>query len=596
MTQNKSKVNIVAVVTMCFIFAMISFVTNMAAPFGNIWKGAYPWAAMMGNLMNFAAYLFMGIPAGKMLLKIGYKKTTLVALAAGFFGIVIQWLSSFPFVGSAAIFVYLAGAFVCGLCVCMLNTVVNPMLNILGGGGNRGNQFIQIGGTLNSLTGTLTPMLIGALIGTVTKSTTMGDVEPLLFIAMGVFLVSFLIIAGVKIPEPAQERTNVKFEHKPLDFRHLKLGVIAIFFYVGIEVGIPAELNLFLSETGTSGAGILINGALIGGAFYGAYFFLMLCGRLLGTVISKKVSTKTQLTAVSALGIVLILLAIFIPKSVGMKAPSLIYNPEKETVSILVSNDIPEEDAQNVVKELQGLLANGGSILLEEQLVPEIDPAEYNEAPEIAEEAPVVEEVDAEGPVYPEEVGEADFNEADFVEAEFIDVDPMYEYEQEVREDIDDPDAPENAAALMAFMASPSGAIVSDHLDGIAESLNINVDETPAEELPMVVAEMLSNSLDVPTIPLSALFLILCGLCTSIMWGGIFNLAVEGLGKYTEAASGIFMTMVVGGGVMPFIQHNVLALNIGYLASYWLVIAMLAYILYYALVGCKNVNKDIPVD
>jgi len=493
MTQSKSKVNIVAVVTMCFIFAMIAFVTNMAAPFGNIWKGQYSWAAMMGNLMNFAAYLLMGIPAGKMLIKIGYKKTTLVALAAGFLGIVIQWLSSFSFVAGAAIYVYLFGAFICGICVCMLNTVVNPMLNILGGGGNRGNQFIQIGGTLNSATAVLTPLFIGVLIGTVTKSTTMADVEPLLYIAMGVFLVSFLIIAGVKIPEPGQSRTNVKYEHKPLDFRHLKLGVIAIFFYVGIEVGIPAELNLFLSETSDAGAGILINGALIGGAFYAAYFFLMLCGRLLGTVISKKVSTKTQLTAVSALGIVLILCAIFTPKTVGMNAPGIIYNPEKETVKILVDNDIPEADAQ-------------------------------------------------------------------------------------------------------AYVASPDEAIIAGHLEGLAESLNIEINEnTPAEELEAQVSEMLAKSLEVPVIPLSALFLILCGLCTSIMWGGIFNLAVEGLGKYTEAASGIFMTMVVGGGVMPFLQHE-MAKGIGYLASYWLVIGMLAFILYYALIGCKNVNKDIPVE
>lgn len=96
-------------------------------------------------------------------------------------------------------------------------------------------------------------------------------------------------------------------------------------------------------------------------------------------------------------------------------------------------------------------------------------------------------------------------------------------------------------------------------------------------------------------VPMSALFLVLCGLCTSIMWGGIFNLAVEGLGKYTAKASGIFMMMVVGGGVMPLIQESI-ATNIGYLASYWLVIAMFAYILYYALIGSKNVNTDIPVD
>ena len=120
----EKKRNMVAIVTMCFIFAMISFVTNMAAPFGNIWKLNYSWAGMMGNMMNFAAYLFMGIPAGKMLIKIGYKKTTLAALAVGFFGIVIQWLSSRSFLGGSAIYVYLLGAFICGFCVCMLNTVL----------------------------------------------------------------------------------------------------------------------------------------------------------------------------------------------------------------------------------------------------------------------------------------------------------------------------------------------------------------------------------------------------------------------------------------------------------------------------------------
>lgn len=80
------------------------------------------------------------------------------------------------------------------------------------------------------------------------------------------------------------------------------------------------------------------------------------------------------------------------------------------------------------------------------------------------------------------------------------------------------------------------------------------------------------------------------------MWGCIFNLATEGLGKYTAAASGIFMMMVVGGGVMPFIQDQIATSLNDYIASYWLVIAMLAYLLYYALVGCKNVNKDIPVE
>ncbi|MBQ5476860.1 MAG: MFS transporter, partial [Bacteroidaceae bacterium] len=96
-------------------------------------------------------------------------------------------------------------------------------------------------------------------------------------------------------------------------------------------------------------------------------------------------------------------------------------------------------------------------------------------------------------------------------------------------------------------------------------------------------------------VPVKCFFIAACGICTSIMWGGIFNLATEGLGKYTAAASGIFMMMVVGGGVMPLIQ-DFIAQSVNPIFSYWLVVAMLAYILYYALIGCKNVNKDIPVE
>lgn len=425
----EKKRNMVAIVTMCFIFAMISFVTNMAAPFGNIWKHNYSWAGMMGNMMNFAAYLFMGIPAGKMLIKIGYKKTTLAALAVGFFGIVIQWLSSRSFLGGSAIYVYLLGAFICGFCVCMLNTVVNPMLNILGGGGNRGNQFIQIGGTMNSLTATLTPLLVGVLIGTVTEDTRMVDVEPLLYIAMAVFALAFIIISFVKIPEPAASRKNTKFESSAWKFRHCALGVVAIFFYVGIEIGIPAQLNFYLSDASSKGAGIAIGGAAIGGAIAAVYWLLMMVGRACSSAISGKVSTRTQIIAVSSAAIAFILIAIFLPKSLTVSMPG------------------------------------------------------YSAA----------------------------------------------------------------------------------------------------------------NGFEMFQVPASALFLVLCGLCTSVMWGGIFNLSTEGLGKYTEQASGIFMMMVVGGGIMPLLQ-DVVAKNVGYMASYWLVIAMLCYILYYALFGCKNVNPEISVD
>lgn len=176
--ENHSKNgNIIAIITMMFLYAMISFVTNLAAPIGVIWKnvfadsGSANMIGMLGNAMNFLAYLFMGIPAGKLLTKIGYKKTALTGIATGFVGVLIQFLSGKFGADISGFAVYLFGAFISGFAVCILNTVVNPMLNLIGGGGNRGNQLNLIGGTLNSLSGTLTPMLVGALIGTVTANT-----------------------------------------------------------------------------------------------------------------------------------------------------------------------------------------------------------------------------------------------------------------------------------------------------------------------------------------------------------------------------------------------------------------------------------------
>ena len=434
MSQVKQNSNgrLIAIITMFFIFAMISFVTNMAAPFGNIWGFKYDWAGMAGNLMNFTAYLFMGIPAGNMLIHFGYKKTTLIALAVGAIGLGIQLLSSI--VGADVVvingevpttlnlFIYLLGALVCGFCVCMLNTVVNPMLNLLGGGGNKGNQLIQVGGTLNSLSATLTPMFVGVLVGTLTKDTTMTAVTPLVLTGIAIFVLAFIIISFIKIVEPQANLSNVTYEHSPLAFRHCKLGIIAIFFYVGIEVGIPGEMNIWISRMTFEGA------AAVAGSLAALYWLLMLVGRFCSSIISGKVSSRAQILAVSSVALIFVLIAILLPENITFTLPEI-------------------------------------------------------------------------------------------------------------------------------------------------KALNITSGQ----------------------VPMKCLFLFLCGLCTSVMWGGIFNLATEGLGKYTAKASGLFMTMVVGGGIMPFIQDYI-GRTIGYVSSYWLVFAMLAYIFWYSLMGYKNVNKDIPVE
>ena len=434
--KNTQHGNIIAIITMMFLFAMISFVTNLAAPIGVIWKnvfsgtGSANMIGMLGNAMNFLAYLFMGIPAGKLLTKIGYKKTALAGIATGFVGVLIQFVSGKFGADISGFAIYLFGAFISGFAVCILNTVVNPMLNLLGGGGNRGNQLNLIGGTLNSLSGTLTPMLVGALIGTVTANTKMADINLVLFIALGVFAMAFFVLLFIPIADPVMGKTtsNTVFEHSPWAFRHFVLGTIAIFVYVGVEVGIPGTLNFYISDASSKGAGLVGNAAAVGGFVAGTYWLLMLVGRFIGSFIGGNVSSRAMMIGTTTLGMVLIIAAMILGKSTTVSMP----------------------------------VFTGSSFTL-------------------------------------------------------------------------------------------------------------------------------------VTVPIAALLLVLCGLCTSIMWSSIFNLATEGLGKYSAAASGIFMMMVVGGGLLPLVQNSI-ADHSTYMISYIVPLLAIAYMLYYALLGSKNVNKDIPVD
>jgi FHS family L-fucose permease-like MFS transporter len=394
---------------------------------GNVLKdqfGVANFLGMLGNAANFIAYAVMGIPGGILLQRIGYKKTALLAIAVGFIGVFIQYLSGHASQDSAFA-VYLLGAFISGFSMCLLNTVVNPMLNTLGGGGNKGNQLIQVGGSFNSVMATFTPAFVGILIGTQAKIT---DVFPVMYIAMAVFATVFVVLYFVNIPEPFAEQSSLPLKalmSGAMKFRHFILGAIAISVYVGVEVGTPGIMNLWLSDLPSVGK-------VTAGFVAGTYWFLMLIGRLAGASLGSKVSSKTMLSFTSGLGLILVALAIFSPESIMVSLP--------------------------VIQK--------------------------------------------------------------------------------------------SAAGALSF--------------GLAE------------------------------VPINAMFIVLVGLCTSIMWGGIFNLAVEGLGKYLAAASGIFMVMVCGGGLLPLLQGKIVDLT-SYLSSYWLIFICLGYLLFYALIGSKNVNKDIPV-
>lgn len=94
--------------------------------------------------------------------KKGYKFSAIAAVLVGLVGVAPMFLSST--LDSGVFAVYLTGAFVAGFSMCMLNTVVNPMLNTLGGGGNKGNQLLQFGGSANSLAAKQSARCLSAIL------------------------------------------------------------------------------------------------------------------------------------------------------------------------------------------------------------------------------------------------------------------------------------------------------------------------------------------------------------------------------------------------------------------------------------------------
>lgn len=395
------------------LFFMIAFVTGLQNPMAVIVKNQFQssnFSSQLGNFANFIAYAFMGIPSGLLLQKIGYKRMSLVAIFVGYLGVNLTFLSGY--VGS--FLVYLMGAFVGGFSMCMLNTLVNPMLNTLGGGGKRGNQLLQFGGTLNSMGATIVPVLVGYLMGDVSKAS-ITDANPALFLAMGIFVLAFFVLFMMKIPEPhISQETATEKQKSPLGFRHFVLGMIAIFVYVGVEVGIPNIGNLYMTDK-------LRIDPTIAGSVVGTYWFLMLIGRFIGGAIGANISSRGMLSFVTILGLIFTILAIMMPSDISVN--------------------------------------------------------------------------------------------------------------------------------MVVFQSDISFGMVE--------------------------------------VPLGIMLLVLCGFCTSVMWGGIFNLATAGLGKSTATASGILMVMVCGGGILPVLQAYIADIS-GYMSSYWVITIGFSYILFYALIGSKR--------
>lgn len=410
---------VLPIAIMFLLFFMIAFVTGYQNPLGSViekMSAGNPIMSQLGTLANFIAYAFMGYPAGMLLQKKGYRVTALTAVTIGFIGVAVTYFSGWIDNDASAVVVYLIGAFIAGFSMCLLNTVVNPMLNSLGSTPNQGNQLVQFGGACNSLGATLAPVVVGGLLGG--AASTISSANPVFFLAMAIFFVAFLVLYFSKLPESpdlGKPQNKVKVANA-FKYRNFTFGVLAIFCYVGLEVGLANWTYQYLEKSELVATNnINFEASAIAGTICGIYWLLMLVGRLLGGVIGSKVSSRAMLITATLGAMAFIILG----------------------------------------------------ISLDQSIVP--------------------------------------------------------------------------------FFGFDSGNML----------------------------------FEVVNVPLNSIFFVLCGFFASIMWGAIFNLSVTGLGKYTPVASGIFMVMVCGGGIFPFLQGLIASSSI--IGSFWLPFALAAYIFLYAL-------------
>lgn len=295
------------------LFFMIAFVTGYQNPLGNViekMSEGNTFMSQIGTLANFIAYAFMGYPAGKLLQRKGYRYTALAAVSVGFLGVLVTYLSGLIESTDTALTVYIIGAFIAGFSMCMLNTVVNPMLNSLGSTPNKGNQLVQFGGSFNSLGATLAPVIVGGLIGGTASS--ISSANPVFFLAMGIFAIAFIVLYFSRLPEDpdlGKPKSKVSVVGA-LAYRNFAFGLFAIFCYVGIEVGIANWTLQYLSKNpGVAAFNDMTSGA-IAGTVVGIYWLLMLVGRLIGGVIGGKVSSRVMLSVTSAIAIALLCMGI----------------------------------------------------------------------------------------------------------------------------------------------------------------------------------------------------------------------------------------------------------------------------------------------
>ncbi|MEA5130005.1 MAG: MFS transporter [Proteiniphilum sp.] len=344
MVQEKQVNYVGPFITMVFLFLIVGFLTTANTQFQGPLKEAF--LAGVGDLKNtfatlitfswFLAYPICGGVGSSWTTKYGYKGTLIRSLfimliGLGFFFISSWFTVTFPNANinldaniiPFGFFIFLLGSFIIGASATILQVVINPYLSACYVKGTQSIQRLAVGGSANSIGTTIAPFFVtGIVFGGVAMEEV--QVRQLMnpFIGLMVIItLVLLVLMRFSLPDIEGTKAEVgeKLEKNIWSFRHLTLGVIAIFFYVGVEVCIGANINLYAIEQESLYGVFSLFGndslTLFGINFAMPAFMAtlywggMLIGRLVGSSLNK-VSPRVQLTFTTICATILTVLAI----------------------------------------------------------------------------------------------------------------------------------------------------------------------------------------------------------------------------------------------------------------------------------------------
>lgn len=306
--QNKNSNYLFPLIVMASLFFLFGFITTMNNSLIDYLKDAFSLNEVEKQLPNtffYGAYI-LSIPVGYLLNRIGYKSGVVAGLAL----VSIGFFLCIPGV-AMGYYGFLSAVSVFAIGVVLLQVAANPYVNALGKPETAASR-LTLTNALNSLATVIAPIFVSMLI---VSANTGGASDPKAvqgpFAGIGIVtLVIVAIMFFLRLPEikgdESEEGLAKKFKSSAYKYPHLWLGSLAIFFYMGVEIGIPSFFADYSGKLGFSFDGEMRTKLL-------AYYWLgLMIGRILGIFILRKYSASQILSFNALIGALMLLLSLIL--------------------------------------------------------------------------------------------------------------------------------------------------------------------------------------------------------------------------------------------------------------------------------------------